>query len=251
MFQKSLFASLASLYVSSRLKRAFFDLRVLNLESLRVRLSKGPLIFASNHVCWWDPLILIQLQRALKFEGYCLMSRGGLHELPFFSGLGALPIAVDDPRLALIDLRSAALKLDGPHSVLAIFPHGAQRPAHLPLEFRSGVYVLAKIAGVPVVPMSLRYDFWESPRPVVHIRFGESMSVDEASSSRVFLRALEDQVRTGFSEIDACMTEPEEGCVLRTPISILGRSPRSLRAERIPGAAHLLGAPNGERGPRS
>jgi 1-acyl-sn-glycerol-3-phosphate acyltransferase len=83
MAKPTLLKHLASLYVQRRLRRTFLDVRLLHGERLSLALEQGPVLIACNHVCWWDAFLLVQLSRALRIDGYCLMDQANLAELPF------------------------------------------------------------------------------------------------------------------------------------------------------------------------
>lgn len=232
MRKRALFARWAAHHARARLERQFLDVRVLGQEYLTRQLQTGPLILAANHVCWWDPLVLLRLGQAFEMDGYCLMDRKNLDALPFFGAVGAVPISSDVPRDALRELRAAAGVLDRPGRALAIFPHGAQRPAHLPLEFKAGVVALSRLSHAPIVPLALRYDFHEGPRALVHLSFGPPLIVSAGATSPV-IKQLESRVRRALDEVD---TQLARGALAP---SLLHARPIALEKERIPWLARL------------
>ncbi len=237
MSQRPYFARIADFYIRHRLKRSFHDVRILGATHLLEHSQSGPVVIAANHVCWWDPLVLIRLGHHFNLDGYCLMDAKNLGRLRFFRHLGALPLSPGSPRLLRGELKSALQKLKGPGSALAIFPHGAQRPAHLPLRFRSGVAALARLTGAPVLPLSLRYDFHEGPRAVVTVAFGPALRVTQIPTFKTsrFLKELEQRVSEGLALIDRSLFEP-------TGVqSVIHPAPVDLFAERVPFFARLLG----------
>lgn len=190
-------------YIRRRLRQNFFDVRVSGLTRLQHIASRGPLILACNHVAWWDPLILMHLDSVLGSDGYCLMDKQSLKQLPFFRWLGALPIDRTSPRAAYKDLDRACEVLQRSRQILAIFPQGEQCPAHLPLVLKPGVEALARKTCAPVVPCALRYDYLESPRPIVHLKLGEALSYEiEKSSKPGFLKKLEEKMGEALAKID-------------------------------------------------
>jgi 1-acyl-sn-glycerol-3-phosphate acyltransferase len=238
MDKSRLFLRFARPYVARRLRRQFFDVRLAGLDHLRPLLEKEPVILACNHVAWWDPLLLVHLDRVLGSDGYCLMDRKSLAQLPFFRWVGALPLDRSSSHKAYRDISDAARVLDAPGRVLSIFPHGAQRPAHLPLEFKSGVAVLAARTLAPVVPLAIRYDFLESPRQVVHLRIGSPLRFSKSTDTKErFVLRLECQVKAALHDIDNELLATKGDCV-----SLLyGRNVDS-SVERIPRTAAALRA---------
>lgn len=224
---------LARAYVKRRLGRTFSDVRILGASRLRAALDRGPVIVASNHVSWWDPLVMVHLDAKLKSDAYCLMDKANLDGLRFFSWLGALPLDRSSPRASLRDLERAAILLSEPGRMLVVFPHGEQRPAHLPLEFRSGVHSLFTKTGAPVYPLALRYDFHQSDRPVIHLALGEPLS-ERNLRREEFLRRLEGSVREQLELVDREI----EGEKLPFE-SLLGRRVDIHRAHLPPGTGAL------------
>lgn len=230
---RSLTKNIALWYVSRRLKRAFVDVRVHRLDLLSSYIQQGPIVLALNHVCWWDPLVLIQLSSAVDFDGYALMDHNNLKMLPFFSWLGARPINSGSPRQAHRDLQDAAALLDRPGRVVALFPSGRQRAIHRPLEFKSGVLALSRLGQAPIVPVALRYDFSEGPRAVVHLCVAEALPVVTRSPGEA-LSDLESRTYRALNEVDELLENKGNAP------SILYKKPLSLSKERVPLGARLL-----------
>jgi len=233
MRKRPMFGKLAARHAGSRLKRQFLDVRVLHHERLVRPLEQGPAILAANHVCWWDPLVLLWLAHVSSLDGYCLMEREALRSLPFFGTLGALPISIDAPARNLAELRHAVRVLDRPRRVLGVFPGGVQQPAHLPCDFKLGVAHLSRAAKVPVIPLALRYDFHEGPRAIVHLCFGSPVA-HSSHDHRAFVDVLAHGVSEGMGEIDEHLRRN-----LAAP-SLLHKQPVALDRERLPAGTRLL-----------
>lgn len=152
-------------------------------------LREGPVIFAANHVSWWDGLLVVMLNARLAADGWVLMDAKRLREHSFFAAFGAIPIGESVRQ----ELARAAGALDGPGRALWIFPQGQQRPEWTrPLGFRPGVAMLARCSGARVVPVALRYWMRESPRPRALIRFGAPMERPDAAAVEAQVAALLD-----------------------------------------------------------
>lgn len=229
------FLRIARPYVRHRLQRQFESVRVAGLDEVRARAAKTPVILAANHVSWWDPLLLVALDEALGGEGYCLMDSKNLRDLPFFEWVGALPIDREHPRQAHRDLVRAAEMLTRPGQVLAIFPQGVQRPAHLELRLQRGIEVLAARAKAPVFPLAIRYDFGEGPRLRAHLSFGAPIDPGEQPHGSLS-HLVEAGIRNGLERIDEVVSGRPDAAV------DLGFSPLfSERATgRIPLASRAL-----------
>ncbi len=235
------FLKLAHPYVARRLRRQFADVRLLGGDELRGCVAEGPIILACNHVAWWDPLLLVHLDSVLGSDGYCLMDKHNLDQLPFFGWVGALPLDRTDRKSSYQDLRRSTQVLDAPGRILAIFPHGEQRPPHLSLGFRSGVATLARVTKAPVLPVAIRYDYLEGPRQVVHISVGSPISYSiENHSRQSFVIELEGAVGVQLDRIDAQLLAPSPDVE-----SLIHSKARSMDRERIPLPATALRALTG------
>ena len=70
--------------------RRLDGLWVSGLDQARAALAGRPLIFAANHVAWWDVLLLLVLDEELDGVGWAVMDAENLRKLPFFGWVGAL-----------------------------------------------------------------------------------------------------------------------------------------------------------------
>ena len=223
------FLALARRYVRRTLARRMDGVHVGGLDEARALAARGPVLFAPNHVAWWDPLLLVALDEALGTEGYALMDTANLRKLPFFGWLGAVPLQRGSARE---DLAVAAALADRPRRALWIFPQGRQRPAHLqPLDLKPGVAVLARLAQAPVVPVSLAYPFRDAPEPAAAVVFGEPLDPGRVD----LLEALEARIVAGLQRIDR-FAEGDEA--LDTLIAGRGRSPQGGLGSRLLGGHH-------------
>lgn len=227
--------SLLRWYVARRVKREFQDVFAAGFAPLIEKLQAGPALLASNHVAWWDPLLMVHLDAWLGSDGYGLMDAKNLKKYPFFSWAGAVPLDRSGPARAHEDLTNAARLLDRPGRLLLVFAQGEQRPAHLPLTYKSGIFSLARSTDLPVYPMAVRYDFHESPRPLVHLSLGAPCFA-RSRSKQQFLAEVEQATRAQLDRIDGHLLSGDEGFV-----SLLGRS-TNLRAHEVPVGTSALRA---------
>ena len=226
--------ALARGYARRTLRRRIDGVHIIGIDNVRDAVARGPLLFAANHVSWWDAFALVVVDEALGTDGFVLMEEANLRRLPFFSALGALAIDLQHPRRAVLQLQQAAHLLRGPRRALWIFPQGEQRPARAPLQFRRGVVHLAARARCPVVPVSIQLLWRRQPVPTLVIGLHPPLELEGSE----LVSALERQIAHDFEDFEdraARNTLP--------PAWVPGRS-RS--AERGVGArvlAHLQGAP--------
>ncbi|OQX69797.1 MAG: hypothetical protein B6A08_02640 [Sorangiineae bacterium NIC37A_2] len=244
MSEKSeLWSRLMRVYIRARMRRAFHDVLALGLFEARATVASEPVILALNHVAWWDALLLTVLEGELGAEGFALMDASSLRELSFFRRLGALSLDRAHPKKALSDLDRAAHLLDRAGRFVAIFPRGAQRPSHFPLEFRSGIFHLQKRSQATILPIALRYEFLENARPSLLISLGEPLPFEEGARAEQVVPRVEEAVARELTRIDGALES-----MLQTPLvapggvdSLLYRAPRPLRAGRVPLLARLIG----------
>ena len=184
----------------ARLRSGLDGVAVCGLHDARALSASSPVIFAANHVSWWDGLLLFALDEALGAESRVLMDAQNLARLPFFLWTGAVPLDRTSPRRAHADLVRAAGVLQQPRDALWVFPQGRHRPAHVrPLDLGQGIELLWRRSGVPVVPVAIQYLFDEQDRPRAVVALGPPLAADPP----VFLDALEAGLCQGLARIDA------------------------------------------------
>ncbi|HYN72758.1 MAG TPA: lysophospholipid acyltransferase family protein [Nakamurella sp.] len=223
------FARLARTYARRRVSRALDGLWVDGLDETRATLADRPLIFAANHVAWWDPLLLLLLDEALGGLGWAVMDAENLGKLPFLGWVGALPLDRSSPDRSRQGLESSAALLDRPGRGLWIFPQGRQRPAHLrPLDLKPGLRIMHARNPVDLVAVSLNYVFLEMDRPAAIVRFSAPMS-GAAVGEQTLLPAVESALLDGLAAIDDAAMAATDG----------GRA-RSHPHDPLPGFAPLV-----------
>ena len=145
-----------------------FSLRILfrctgrvETEDVEKMPATGPVIVASNHASYLDPVLLgTYLPRPLHF-----MARASLFANPLFGRLiGALlAFPVDregDPRQAL---RTMGERLSAGHPVL-IFPEGTRTTTGALQPLKSGVAMLSTRFRAPILPVYVKGSFESWPR---------------------------------------------------------------------------------------
>jgi len=196
------FLSMERPYVRRTLANELDGVLVRGLESTIAHSRARPLVIATTHVSFWDPLLFVALEEALPGEGHALMDAANLTRLPFFGRVGAVPLDRSDRQRALADLDNAAAMLDAPEQRMWIFPQGLQRPSHLrPLGLRPGVLRLVAASGAALVPVALTYAFRESPRPACFVSFGEPIEPSDIRAGG--LDTLESALLRELAAIDS------------------------------------------------
>ncbi len=159
-----------------------------SVEGLHHVPMSGPVIVASNHLSFFDSVVIpVVVPRKVVFLAKSDYFTGtgvkGTLTRAWFEGLGMLPVDRDDTRAALVSL-DIALGVLGRGEAFGIYPEGTRSRDGRLYRGRTGVAHLALTAGCPVVPVGLQGT--EDIQPVgsnrprrakVSVRFGEPISV--------------------------------------------------------------------------
>jgi 1-acyl-sn-glycerol-3-phosphate acyltransferase len=155
--------------------------------------AEGPLIVASNHGQYADPvLVCAAVPRRLQW-----MAKKQLFVFPFrkfFYFIGSFPVDRQGGGRAAI---RAALAFLADGWALGIFPEGTHRGDETAREAKSGVVVLAARSGAPVLPVYVG----KLPGPLarlrgerLHIYVGEPIELDSALRGGAAYRAAADEI---------------------------------------------------------
>jgi 1-acyl-sn-glycerol-3-phosphate acyltransferase len=152
--------------------------------------SEKPVLFISNHMSTLETMIfpgIIAPRRNVTF-----VVKESLVSHPFFGDVmrSRSPIVVSrkDPRKDFEAVMNGGMKLLSKGNSIVIFPEGTRHIDFNPAEFNSIGVKLAKKAGVQVVPIAIKTDFWgigkliKELAPIdrhkpIHIKFGEPFPV--------------------------------------------------------------------------
>jgi 1-acyl-sn-glycerol-3-phosphate acyltransferase len=165
-----LWTPLVHRYVKWRLARSF---RALWLDGSALPRTDEPLILYANHTNFWDGFIVHSLVWKAARDGYVVMEEQNLARYRFLTRLGAISVRRGDRSSSLETLRYCASVLKRPRASLLVFPQGQIVSAAEPLELERGLSVLARMAKVRLVPLALRYAFFEHEYPDVLVAAGE------------------------------------------------------------------------------
>ena len=225
------------LYSRWRVQRSLAGVFVSGLDTVRAKLAEGPVILASTHVSWWDGLIMVLLDEALRAEGHVVVEATTMNRMPWLRGIGAIPLDRSGGASARAGLRAAASVLDRPGRLVWIFPQGRQRPAWLrPLDLQPGVALLARMAHAPIIPVALTYAFREDPAPAAIVHFGDPVPPDQ----------LEPALIAGLASIDRFLEPGAPGLGQGAPPP--ATPPVATREESLTNAVYtVLIAPPGTR----
>jgi 1-acyl-sn-glycerol-3-phosphate acyltransferase len=177
---------------------------------VRTRLAEplpalGGLIVLSSHQSHLDPLLLgLACDRRLSS-----LARSSLYAFkPFGAVITALDaIPIDREASALVAMKTVIRRLEEGAAVI-IFPEGTRTATGRLGELKSGFALIAKRAGVPIVPVAIvgAWECWPKthlfPRPGrIRLEFGRVIRPDEIAA--LDDRALVAKCATRLAELDA------------------------------------------------
>ncbi len=152
--------------------------------------SKKPVLFISNHMSTLETMILPSLIAPLREVTFVV--KDSLVRHPLFGDVmrSRNPIVVgrSDPRKDFDAVMNGGMELLKQGTSIIIFPQSTRSVEFKPEDFNTLGVKLAKKAGVEVVPMAIKTDFWGNGRLIkelgpidrhkpIHIKFGEPFPI--------------------------------------------------------------------------
>lgn len=129
-----------------------------------------PRVYVSNHVSWYDVLVLVA-----TLPRYSFVAKAEIARVPFFGAaaraVGTVFIQRDNRKAAFASYEDAAGMIRGGRNVV-IYPEGTRGRDYALRPFKKGPFVLAVAAGVPVVPLVLHGTIHVLPRGSLWLRRG-------------------------------------------------------------------------------
>jgi 1-acyl-sn-glycerol-3-phosphate acyltransferase len=155
-----------------------------------IRNCQEPVVFISNHMSMMESMILPAL--IAPFMEVTFVVKENLTTHPFFGPVMTArnPITVgrSNSRDDLISVMKQGKNLLKKGTSIIIFPQGRRKVIFKPEEFNSLGVKLAKSAGVDVIPIALKTDFWENGKIIkdfgpirrnkkIYFSFGKSIKI--------------------------------------------------------------------------
>jgi len=125
------------------------ELRIHHPE--RIGNGQNGVVFASNHVSWFDVFSL-----SATLPRYSFVAKAELMRIPIFGAgaraIGTVPIERDNRKSAFASYETAAeiVKAGRP---IVVFPEGTRGESYALRAFKKGPFVLAIASGAPIVPV--------------------------------------------------------------------------------------------------
>jgi 1-acyl-sn-glycerol-3-phosphate acyltransferase len=178
----------SSLYILRFIEKAGGVFHITGMDNITK--PEGPVLFISNHMSTLETMILPCIIGPLKELTFVV--KESLVKHPLFGDVmrSRNPIVVGrtDPRKDLEAVMNGGAELLKNGVSIVIFPQSTRSLDFKPEEFNSLGVKLARKAGVQVVPVALKTDFWGNGKMVkelgpidmhkpIHIKFGEPMTI--------------------------------------------------------------------------
>lgn len=155
-----------------------------------IRNYSGPLVFVSNHMSILETMIFPGIIAPMKDVTFVV--KQSLTEYPVFGSVmqSCDPIVVSrsNSREDLINVMTQGQELLSKGTSIVIFPQSTRNVIFKPEEFNSLAVKLAGKAGVPVLPIAIKTDFWSNGKylkdfgaihrdKIIHMAFGEPIQI--------------------------------------------------------------------------
>jgi 1-acyl-sn-glycerol-3-phosphate acyltransferase len=150
----------SSMYVFKLIEETGGKFHIKGIEN--IGRSKGPVVFISNHMGTLETMVFPGIIAPIKNVTFVV--KDSLVKHPFFGPVmrSRDPIVVgrSDPRKDFETVMTRGIELLSKGISVVIFPQSTRSTVFVPEEFNSLGIKLAKKAGVDVVPVAIRTDFW-------------------------------------------------------------------------------------------
>lgn len=165
----------------------------------------GPIVVASNHQSWWDPLVGFLVHDAW-FRGrrpLSPMDATQLAKFGFFRKLGVFGVDPDD----VAGLRPFVRYVEGqfrdhPRSALMLTPQGRFVDPRVPVKVRPGVaMVMSRVPAAQALAVSIEYAFWNDRRPEVFLLASRVEAPADAGDSRAWEDAFDRAMNRNAAEL--------------------------------------------------
>jgi 1-acyl-sn-glycerol-3-phosphate acyltransferase len=186
--------------------------------------STDPVLFISNHMSTLETMILPSIIGPHKELTFVV--KESLVKHPLFGDVmrSRNPIVVGrtDPRRDLEAVLNGGAELLNNGISIVIFPQSTRSVEFKPDEFNSLGVKLAKKAGVEVVPVALKTDFWGNGKLIkelgpldhnkhIHIRFGEPFWI--TGNGKEENQKIIDFIESSLDEWRSDPLDPHEKCL--------------------------------------
>lgn len=128
----------------------------------------GPAVFVSNHMSTLEtfvfPCIIAPVKKVTLVVKESLVKQSLFG--PIMRSRNPIVVSRKNPRQDLVNVLSQGKELLNNGTSIILFPEGTRQKEFDPEKFNSLGIKLAKEAGVPVIPVAIKTDFWENGKLV-------------------------------------------------------------------------------------
>jgi 1-acyl-sn-glycerol-3-phosphate acyltransferase len=175
----------------------------------------APLLIASNHPSWWDPMLgLVLADRFLADrEHYAPIDEAMLAKYRFFSRIGFFGVEPGTRRGAAAFLRAVDVIGSRPGSVLWITPQGRFADVReRPLVLAEGVgHAARRLRAGTLLPLALEYAFWEERTPEALCRFGAPIPLGAERTAEAWTREAARGLEEAMDDLAAAAVARDPG----------------------------------------
>ncbi len=155
-----------------------------------IRNTKGPVIFISNHMSTLEAFVFPSI--ILPMKDLTFIVKKSLLKYPLLGiileNINTIAVTRKNPREDLKTVLQEGLKILSNGKSLVIFPQSTRSPKINSWQFNTLGIKLAKKAGVPVIPVAIKTDYWGTGKlckdlgPIgkskkVYLSFGEPLEI--------------------------------------------------------------------------
>lgn len=163
-------------------------------------------VFISNHQSALDiPVIIAGLKHYVSF-----IAKKELFMIPFFgwgiSALGHIRIDRSNPRKARSSLDKAVMRLKKLNTSLILFPEGTRSTDGQLGEFKQGSFALALMAGVQVVPLTIKDAMLRLPKKswrinpgTIYLQIGDPIDVTPQTTKAEICQKTYDAIKKSLT----------------------------------------------------
>jgi 1-acyl-sn-glycerol-3-phosphate acyltransferase len=164
-------------------------------------------IFATTHHGWHDGYLLFHVVTALNRPSLDWIQE--FDAFPLFRYVGGMPFPADDPNRRAATLKKTIRVMRSEKRSLMLFAEGIlHRPPEIWPIGKALDLIVKQVAGVSILPVSIKYDMSIHERPEAFIWIGEPVIVEELRDT---LATQLTQIETALKQDQSIFTELAQG----------------------------------------
>jgi 1-acyl-sn-glycerol-3-phosphate acyltransferase len=189
-------AKILDLWIYWLVEHNFSSIRIKNKENYNLANPNYAKLLYAPHCCFHDGQVAYYICKNVFNANFYMMIQD-LYKLPILSKIGGFSVEKDSPIAALKSINYASNLLADKETMLWIFPQGrVMPPDYRPIKFESGLtYISNKVAGINLIPISIKYAFVRDHKPDIFADIGEPIIIENGvSNKKEFTKFLEEDL---------------------------------------------------------